>query len=218
MYKLLFTVLLSVYLTGCVSPISLEEQVPKANYIESDKVLISIVDERKKIKEGKEETFVGVAHASFGIPVNWHVADVLATEKEDKKRTLSEWLEHRIVEGFNKKGWNVANIDLNNSATEAEINSILQDNDAATLITLTLHEWYFSINLNWVSAFNFDTDTTVAIHHINEGKLLNKHFKERDVIEESASESPQNNVMRAYRDQLQQIFNDPEVKKALSEH
>jgi hypothetical protein len=218
MYKLLFTVLLSVYLTGCVSPISLEEQVPKANYIESDKVLISIVDERKKIKEGKEETFVGVAHASFGIPVNWHVADVLATEKEDKKRTLSEWLEYRIVEGFNKKGWNVANIDLNNSATEAEINSILQDNDAATLITLTLHEWYFSINLNWVSAFNFDTDTTVAIHHINEGKLLNKHFKERDVIEESASESPQNNVMRAYRDQLQQIFNDPEVKKALSEH
>jgi hypothetical protein len=215
MYKLLFTVFVSLYLTGCVTPIPLDQQTPKANYIETDKVLISVIDERKKVKAGKKDTFVGVAHATFGIPVDWHVANILATEEGDKNRNLSDWLELRIVNGLNKKGWNSAKVDLDNSESETQINTILQENNAVTLIKLTLHEWYFSINLNWVTAFNFDTDTTVAIHHINEGQLLNKQFKERDVIEETASESPQNNVIRAYRDQLQQMFNDPEVQKAL---
>ena len=218
MYKLLFALLVSVYLTGCVSPIPLEQQTVVTNYVESEKVLISIVDERKKVKAGKADTFVGVAHASFGIPVDWHVANILATEKEDKERNLSQWLAHRIVEGLNKKGWDSASVTLDNSETDAKIDSILKENDAATLIKVTLHEWYFSINLNWVSAFNFDTDAIVDIHHVNEGKLLNKQFKERDVIEESASESPQNNVMRAYRAQLEQIFNDPEVQEALAKH
>ncbi len=48
MYKLLFAVLACVYLTGCVSPIPLEQQTVVTNYVESEKVLISIVDERKK--------------------------------------------------------------------------------------------------------------------------------------------------------------------------
>lgn len=218
MYKLLFSSLVSLYLAGCVSPIPLAQQTPEANYIETDKVLISIVDERKRVKEGKKDTFVGVAHATFGIPVDWHVANILATEKADKERNLSAWLEHRIVEGLNKKGWDSAKVHLDNSENEEQINSILKKEEAVTLIKLTLHEWYFSINLNWVSAFNFDTDTTLDIYHLNEGKLLTKEFKERDVVEESASESPQNNVMRAYRDQLQQIFNDPEVQKALAQH
>ena len=38
----------------------------------------------------------------------------------------------------------------------------------------------------------------------------------QDVIDESASESAQNNVLRAYRDQLVQILNDDEVRAALT--
>lgn len=215
MYRVIFLLLVGFNITACVSPIPLEEQTLKANYVKQDKVLISVVDERNKVKAGKDKSFVGVAHASFGIPVDWHVNDILATEKTDKGKNLSDWLENRIVMGLTTKGWQAEKVDLDNGEKESDINSLLKEKQAQTLIKLTLHEWYFSINLNWVTAFNFDTNTMVDIHHVDQGKHFSKQFKERDVIEESASESPQNNVIRAYRDQLQQMFNDPEVQAAL---
>ena len=216
MIRVLLTSVLVFFLSGCVSAISIDQQTPKANYVVTEKVLISIIDQRKKVKEGKDKTFIGVAHSTFGIPVDWHVKHLLATEKEDKNRNLGQWLTHRIVAGLNNKGWQAEAVELEPSATEAEIKNALNAAGATTLIQLTLDEWYFSINLNWVSAFNFDTDTVVDIYHLTDGNVLSKRFKERDVIEESASESPQNNVLKAYREQLQQIFNDVEVKRALT--
>ena len=37
--------------------------------------------------------------------------------------------------------------------------------------------WYFSINLNWVTAFNFDTDATIYVYEIADGKTLEKEIK-----------------------------------------
>lgn len=215
MYKIILIILSSLYLTGCVSPIKFEQQIPTANYVEKEKVLISVVDERKKVKAGKNKTFIGVAHSSFGIPVDWHVNNVLATEKEDKGKNLSDWLEHRITSGLNQNGWNTEKVDLDNHEDANAVNELLKESDAVKLIKLTLYEWYFSINLNWVSAFNFDTDTAIEVFEVDEGQLLSKRITERDVVEESAKESPQNNVLRAYREQLKQILNDPELKKSL---
>ncbi|WP_444940550.1 hypothetical protein ACJJI3_18760 [Microbulbifer sp. ZKSA004] len=61
-----------------------------------------------------------------------------------------------------------------------------------------LNEWYFSVNLNWVSAFNFDTNTDILVYSLEEGRLLAKNIAERDVVDEQANESPQNNILRAY--------------------
>ena len=47
------------------------------------------------------------------------------------------------------------------------------------------------------------------------GKILEKKFKDRDIIDEKADESPQNNILRAYRNQLQEILNDKRVVSAL---
>lgn len=79
-----------------------------------------------------------------------------------------------------------------------------------------LNEWYFSVNLNWVSAFNFDTNTDILVYSLEEGKLLAKNIAERDVVDEQANESPQNNILRAYKAQLDQIVNDEEVRNAVS--
>lgn len=35
------------------------------------------------------------------------------------------------------------------------------------------------------------------------------------MIDEKASQSPQNNILQAYRDQLMEILSDPEVMEAL---
>ena len=202
-------------LAGCVTPVAVKDQLPKLDYTNNETVLISVIDERGRVKRGKPEDFIGVAHGVFGIPADWHVGQVLATEEGDEDRDLSDWLEYRIVNGLNKEGWQSRALDLNSLPDIDEAESRLIEEDASWLIALVLNEWYFSINLNWVTAFNFDTDANLHVFHIGGGKVLSKSFIGRDVIEEKGSESPQNNILGAYRAQLQQIFNDEALQNAL---
>ena len=203
-------------LTACVTPVALEEQSATPQYEVREPVLISVIDQRQRVKDGKAETYVGKAHASFGIPVDWHVKQVLATEPEDKQRTLAQFLEHRLVTGLNNSGWKAKGADLKQLPQADQMQDLLIEQDAAKMITLVLNEWYFSINLNWVSAFNFDTDTDILVYDLERGQLVSKNLKERDTIDEQASQSPQNNVLMAYKAQLDQIINDPEVRQAVS--
>jgi len=213
---ILLSLILSVCMAGCVTPMPMDDQIPAVNYRNDEKVLISVIDKRKRVQEGKPKNFVGIAHGAFGIPVDWHVRQVLATEEGDKGLALSSWLQLRIVNGLNHEGWQTKAIDLNSLPDVDEAQSWMKQEDATWMIALVLNEWYFSINLNWVTAFNFDTDTDVHVFHINSGEVLLKNIKERDVIDEKASESPQNNILRAYRAQLQQILNDRDLQNVLT--
>ena len=214
--KVLFVVGLSILATACVSPILLYEQLPLAEYTSGEMVLISVVDQRARVEaEGKPKDFVGVAHGSFGIPTDWHVRQVLATAEGDNERDLASFLQHRIFNGLQESGWNVRSVNVNDLPTDEEARTILDEYEAKKIITLMINEWYFSINLNFVSAFNFDTDTEIVVQDLADGVILTKNFKERDVIDERASESAQNNVLRAYKAQLTQILNDPEVCASL---
>ncbi|GAA5218149.1 hypothetical protein ACFSJ3_14940 [Corallincola platygyrae] len=213
--KMVFVSSVLLMLVGCVSPIPLAEQTPSPDYLPPNKILLTVNDQRTRVFDGKPDDFVGVAHGSFGIPFDWHVGTVLATEDGDKERNLAEFLEHRISTGLNSKGWDTEVVAIADPMDEGSITQTIQEKDAQKLLMINIHEWYFSINLNWVSAFNFDTDATVNIYETEDGKLFQKRIAGRDVIEEKADESPQNNILRAYRAQLVEIFSDPEVKDAL---
>ena len=213
---ILLPLILSVSMAGCVTPMSMGDQIPTVNYRNDQKVLISVIDKRKRVQAGKPRNFVGVAHGVFGIPVDWHVRQVLATEEGDKELDLSSWIQLRIVNGLNHEGWQTKAIDLSSLPDVDEAQSRMKQEDASWMIALVLNEWYFTINLNWVTAFNFDTDTDIHVFHINSGEVLQKNIKERDVIDEQASESPQNNILRAYKAQLQQILNDRDLQNVLT--
>ena len=60
-------------LAGCVTPVAVKDQLPKLDYTNNEEVLISVIDERERVKRGKPEDFIGVAHGVFGIPADWHV-------------------------------------------------------------------------------------------------------------------------------------------------
>lgn len=213
--KLFVTIFFAVILTGCVSPIPLSEQSPSPSYTPEDKILVSVLDNREKVKAGKPENFVGVAHGAFGVPFDWHVNQVLSTDEEDRDKTLSQFIEHRLIQGLKDKGWNVESVKVTPKVLDAEIEDLLVKNSAQKLLLLNLNIWYFSINLNWVSSFNFDTDALIQVYEIHNGKVLEKTVAGRDIIEEKSSESPQNNVLRAYKAQLLEILNDPEIKHAI---
>lgn len=212
MFKYSILTLLILFMTGCVTAMTLEEQTPELDYANNEKILISIIDERKRVKEGKPKNYIGKAHGSFGIPADWHVKQVLATEDGDEERDLAGWLQHRIVRGLNEEGWQSEEIDFDSLPNAGETATKLEERNSTWLLAMVLNEWYFSINLNWVTAFNFDSDVNVHLFNIEGGEVLSKKFKERDVIDEKAGESPQNNVLNAYKAQIQQILNDDEIR------
>ena len=203
-------------LSGCVTPIALEKQVPSAEYVPAGKVAIAVVDHRDRVlKGGKPPTYIGKAHGAFGIPADWHVKQVLSTEEGDKDRTLAEFIQNRLVTGLARSGWNVESVDPVRDDVTLNPIPALQTSGADKLLVLELKEWYFSINLNWVTAFNFDTDVNVMVTPGESGDTFNKKIKDRDVIDEEANQSPQNLIFQAYRAQLLQILMDPDVRSAL---
>ena len=82
--KFFITIVFTVILSGCVSTIPLSEQLPSPSYMPENKILLSVIDNREKIKSGKPENFVGVVHGAFGVPFDWHVNLALSNETEDK--------------------------------------------------------------------------------------------------------------------------------------
>jgi hypothetical protein len=208
--------LVALSLTGCVTPVALEKQAPTAEYVPSGTVAIAVVDQRERVlKGGKPPTFIGKAHGAFGIPADWHVKPVLSTEEGDKERTLAEFIQHRLMTGLGRSGWSVVSTDLSGDHGTLNPSATLQASGAGHLLMLVLKEWYFSLNLNWVTAFNFDTEVDVIVASSHSGDTLRKTIKDRDVIDEEAKQSPQNLILQAYRGQLLQILMDADVKDAL---
>ncbi len=82
-------------------------------------------------------------------------------------------------------------------------------------MTLVINEWYFSINLNLVTAFNFDVDVNLQIFQADMGETNTERFKERDTIDEQADQSSKNNILQAYREQLLDNLNEPGLNEAL---
>lgn len=214
--KLCGALLTAALITGCVSSIPFEQQLPQPAYQNDDSVLITVIDNRTRVQKGKPRDFIGVAHGSFGIPFDWSVPQVLAVADGDKERDLAAFLEHRLSSGLQQKGWQVKTVKMDHTPSAAEAESALKQANAKTLLALELKEWYFSINLNWVSDFNFDTDTNVHVYQLDNGEVLSTNIAERDVIVQKASDSPQNNILIAYREQLRQIVDDPQVRGALA--
>lgn len=214
--KLCGVLLAAALTTGCVSAIPFEQQIPQPEYQNDESVLITVIDNRTRVQKGKPREFIGVAHGSFGIPFDWSVPQVLAVADGDKERDLSGFLAHRLSNGLQQKGWQAQVTKMDHLPSSAEAEAALKQANAKTLLALELKEWYFSINLNWVSDFNFDTDTNIHVYRIDNGEVLSKNIAERDVIVQKASDSPQNNILIAYREQLRQIINDPQVREVLA--
>lgn len=211
-----FSFVTAFLLSGCASHIPLAKQVPAVEYVIPKLVVVSVIDDRQRVKKGKAKTFIGVAHGTFGIPFDLHIKSVLAVEDGDEDRDLAQFLQFRIARGFAEKGWSTAELGLAQVPSEDEARNLLEEREAGSLLVLKISEWFFSLNLSWVTAFNFDTDTEVFIYRREGMETFAKRFAGRDVIDVEAFGSYQNHILIAYREQLAEILNDPEVKQAFS--
>jgi hypothetical protein len=208
-----------------------EEQYVNATYRVDKPILISIIDKRTRVKHIEKSArkdrntfeeyaeakhipkvrypnFVGVAR-SYGIPTDWTI-DTVA--KEDKY--LAEFLQERIVNGLKRDGWKVTPVKMSTVSTD-EAHKLMINNHADKMIVLIIYEWYFDINLNWVTAFQFRTNTDTYAFDAVEGNILVENIKETDIVDERYDESLGNLILDAYKAQLDQILNSTELKSKL---
>ena len=190
MGKLLGLAIVVLMSTGCATHIPLAEQVPPVGYALANPIMVSVVDERNRIKKGKPKTFNGVAHGAFGIPSDVDI-NIVAVEEGDKDRDLAAFLSYRLVRGLEQKGWKVTELRPSSVPSKEEALVSLTEKGAESFLIFKLKEWYFSINLNWVTAFNFDSDMDVTVYRAGSGKVLEKNIAARDVIDVQASQSYQ---------------------------
>ena len=234
--RICFLLVAALFIAGCVSPIPLEKQLAEPSYKSNEKILIAVIDLRERIDHAtvttkkndtqlnldtvgeaenesyvRDGSFLGVAHGAYGIPMDISIAEY-ALQKEDRDKSLSELLQNRIVKGLKKAEWNVEPVDISEVSID-EANKLMNQYGAKKLVALVIHEWYVSLNLNWVSAFNFDADTETYVFDIEQGKLLSKRIKERNIVPETYDSAYPNLMFQAYKEQLDQILNDDDLKK-----
>ena len=213
----LITLLVVLLLTGCVTPIPLAQEAPDLCYKASRSMVVAVIDERDLVAQGKPPTYIGRAHGTFGIPSDMQTYPWFVSDKEKKNQTLAQALEERIVVGLNDEGWQLTAVGVTKHPTKDEAVSLLVVNDAQRLLVLSITQWFASINLNWVTAFNFDWGYKLKVFDEQGVVLANIMDSGQDVVDEDAKQSPQNTIKMAYRARLIKILERPDVRAALNE-
>ena len=202
-------------LTGCVTPIPLAQEAPDLNYKATRTVVVTVLDERDVLAEGKPPTYIGRAHGAFGIPSDMQVYPWFVSDKAKKDQTLAQALQDRIVVGLADEGWQITAADFSKFPDKDQVVSLLAERGSDRLIVLSLTKWYASINLNWVTAFNFDWGYKLEVLDAQGASVASISDSGRDVVDEKADQSPQNMIKLAYRERLIKILEHPEVQAAL---
>ena len=207
--------LAATLLGGCVTPIPLEKEAPDLSYKATTAVVVSVLDERDALAQGKSPAYIGRAHSVFGIPTDMTVYPWFVSDKARKDQTLAQALEERIVVGLSDEGWQVTGAGSTGRLAPDAVAAMLASRGAQRMAVLTITQWFASINLNWVTAFNFDWGYRMDVLDAQGQVVTSIVDAGRDVVDEQADQSPQNMLKLAFRDRLIKILERPELRAAL---
>lgn len=213
MYKNLLLIV-AFLISGCASYMPYGDQLPEVKYQSKETILISVINQRERVKRGKKTDFIGVYRVNFGIPISKYVSDISPDDELDKGSNLAEFLQRRLVDGMVKSNWIASPMAISQLPSPDGINTILNEKGATTWMILVLREWYFSTDMHFITSFNFDTDVDVFIYSADSGLSISKNIKNRDVIKEHSDRH--NDVLFAYKRKLTDILNDENIKMVLA--
>jgi hypothetical protein len=202
-------------LAGCVTPLPVADQAPVMQYSTPNRTLVAVVDDRVRTEEGRAENFAGFAR-NYGIPVHWTVETLMYASPEDKDKTMAQLLSSRIVSGMSVQGGDVAGVSIPAALSDDDARALLGRENAQRLMTVQLKDWHFDLNINWVGRFQFNTDAIVTVQTPEGGTILTEQFAERASIQAEGDESWGNMLLTAYREKLEQVLHDPDVRAALT--
>ncbi|WP_139792379.1 YajG family lipoprotein [Henriciella litoralis] len=195
-----------------MSPLPPEDQRPSFDYAPAGPVMVSVIEDRVRTKDGKPDDLIGYAR-SYGIPNHWKL-NVFRQKDIPEGADLGDFLEQRIVEGMTDSGWSAIAVETDEPVADADVDQFLSPQQASRLLTIVIKDWHTDVNLNWVGKFRFDHDAELAVQG-PDGTILSKSFKETESVPGDANDSWPNAILRAFSAQVQEMLDDPEVVSAL---
>lgn len=217
LFRVCFVVIVGLMASGCVTPMTLEQQSPEPDYLHTRKIVISVVDEREIVEQGKPETFIGTAEDAFGTVITLMTYPWFVSDEGQQTQTLSNAIEERIVFGLNNKGWDAVPASLSASPSERETEEVLNSLDAANLLVLTLKKWNVNLHLNWITDLIFDWDVVVTVLDDSGRTLVSFEESGSDIIEKKVARTGADHIRLAYRERLKRILESRNVQAALGE-
>ncbi|GAC21896.1 hypothetical protein [Paraglaciecola arctica] len=206
----IITLFIAALITGCTSYTPYEKQIPSLNKTHKEPVYFSVLDQRERIqKKRKPNSFIGVYRVSFGIPVSKTIKDITDPKDPRKNDTLAEFIQARVVDGIKNAGGEFKVRDLNRYPDTDFIKKDMKDGNVNKWVIMKIKEWYFSTDMHFNTSFNFDSDVEVLVYNSDAKVIFQEVFKNRDIIDENSDRH--NDILRAYKSKLQEIFNSIEI-------
>jgi hypothetical protein len=222
MYRLTTAVIL-LALSGCIAQLTVAEKAPHASYDVGDVIAISVVDERYKLRSYANERTVGGTQNLGYIPV-FSGYGVCQPSKSRPAVTLAEDLEGCLVLGLSDSGWRVKRAGLDKRPAKPDISSVLWRLGADKFLLLVLNDWWVTERPHPESMV-FDWEVLLWIYDFDGNPLLQKRLGFSDRIAKfhysnhkkiiSASKLPPQIRRMAFRERLEWILEEPDVKNTL---
>jgi len=222
MYRLATGIIL-LALSGCVAQLTVEDKAPHASYDVGDVIAIAVVDERYKLRSNADERAVGVGRNLGYIPV-FSGYSVCQPSRSRPDVTLAEDLEGCLVLGLSDSGWRVKRARLDKRPAKPDISKALWRLGADKFLLLVLNDWWVTERPHPESMI-FDWEVLVWIYDFDGNPLLQKRLGFSDRISSfhysdhkkiiSASKLPPQIRRMAFRERLEWILEEPDVKTTL---
>ncbi len=199
--KLLIVLVSGLYLTGCVSVLSLEESAPQVN-VDKDvsSLSLSVVDLRPYVVNNeKKPAFEGVIRSSIGIPYSYYTLG---------QKPMADYLAVRLEHGIKSQNVNVNVYPTDLDTNIEELKSTLKK-DGMPSILVTLNEWKYDHHAFYDNSW-YDVDITVMN---NSGdSVVTKNYKgENDISGMNIS----NEMLRIYKLRFEEILSDKDLLDVL---
>lgn len=195
-----------IILTSCVIGRKVQYDKLTAN-IEcagTNSVLITTLDHRKPIKKMEKLRFkVGYLRDIYGIPFG------ISTKSD---QTLADDISSSISETLTKKGYKCSVLSVNpEESKDIAIEKLKKSNSEISILFLIDSWWtdtYFKTKL--------DYDISINIYNKSGEILASKKFTEAQKYLGGLfwSSNFEENIPKAFKEELEKIFNDPYIKKS----
>lgn len=204
MKRLVLILLAGLSLSGCVTPLTIENSAPAISATGGNNYLLSVIENRPYVLSGKKDTnYAGIVRGAFGIPAFVPTPD---------RKPLVDFLAARLAHGLKSTSGTVS---IQNHSSPPALDQVADDTKGAAAdrgIAVRLHEWRFDFGMfSWRFFYSVD----IEIYDGAGKRITAKHFSGDDVPPWDGNNSPNNMAELHYKRKFEEFFATEELRAAL---
>lgn len=202
-----FIALATVFLSGCVTPLTVENSAIQVPLSAKEKVAVVTIENRPYVLSGKKtDRFEGIMRGSYGIPINLNNIE---------KKKFTDYIGDRVAQGFSNAGYTVTKLSLGHGATDAEVRDKIIEAHSDRGFAVRLDDWRIDWGGFIVPSWQFFYAVDISVYDGSGTLLCRRTFSGRDVPLVEGKDSIFNNSVKHYQFKFKEFLNDRRIVDAL---